>query len=162
MSRGRLALLVLGLVLVVAVVFFAVGPPRFTLVNAGLRLDYPSARAVSAFVAAFGAGLGVVAAGRTWARVGSGVVALLLLLWGADLLVYRLEADGQSLSVRSFGRRAAIPWRDVQHVQAGPRLVVVTGGRDQQILVATDGFTSDQRATIERTIARRVAEGQHR
>jgi hypothetical protein len=77
-------------------------------------------------------------------------------------VVYRLEADGQSLSVRSFGRRVAIPWRDVRLVQAGPRLVVVTGGSDQQIQVATDGFTSDQRATIERTIARRVAEGQVR
>jgi hypothetical protein len=162
MGRGRLALLVLGPALVVVGVFFAFGPPRFTLVNTGLRLDYPPPRAASAFVAALGACLGVVVVGRTWARVVSGVVAVLLLLWGADLLVYRLDADGQGLSVRGLGRRVAIPWREVQYVQAGPRLVVVTGGRDQQIRVATDGFTSDQRATIERTIARRVAEGQHR
>jgi hypothetical protein len=160
MGRGRLALLALGLVLVAAGVFFAIGPPRFTLINTGLRLEYSWARAVSAFVAALGACLGVVAARPTWARIASAVVGLLLVLWGADLLVYRLEADGQSLSVRSFGRRIAIPWRDVQHVQAGPRLVVVTGGSDQQIQVTTDGFTSDQRATIERTIARRVQEGQ--
>src|SRR5262245_66016187 len=105
MSRGRLALLVLGLVLVVAGVFFAVGPPRFTLVNAGLRLDYPSARAVSAFVAAVGAGLGVVAVGRTWVGVVSGVIPLLLLFWGSDLSVYAWEPNGHGPPVRGSGPR---------------------------------------------------------
>jgi hypothetical protein len=162
MGRGRLVLVLLALVLILAGAWLSFGPPRFTLVNTGLRLDYPPSRGIAALVAAAGAGVCAGVVRRLWLRLVAGAVALLLLVWGADLLAYRLEADGQALSVRSFGRGLALPWRDVKQVQIGPRLVVVTGAADAQIQVATDGFTPDQRATIERTIARRVGEAQER
>jgi hypothetical protein len=162
MARGRLVLSVLALAVVLAGAWLSFGPPRFTLVNAGLRLDYPPARAAAAFAAAAGAGLAAATVRRRGPRLLAGAVGLALALWAGELLAYRLEADAQALSVHTLGRRLGIPWREVTHVQAGSRLVVVTGGADAQIQVATDGFTAQQRATIERTIARRVGEAQGR
>ena len=113
--------IVASIVLIVAGAIVSMGPPRLTLTNAGLSVEYPWFRGIGALVAALGAGLLAVALRRRWPRIAAGLLAALGLGVGAHLLAYRLE-----------------------------------GPDETRIEVDTTDFRPEQRASLERTIARRI------
>ena len=135
------------------------GPPRLTLTNAGLSVEYPWFRGAGALAAALGAALLALTMRRVWPRVAAGAMAALAVAVGAHLLAYRLEADAAGLSARGLGGRRVVAWPAVSRVEGGPGAIVVVGADETRIEVDTTDFRAEQRASLERTIARRIREG---
>ena len=138
-------------------VILAFGPLRAVWLNTGLRIDYPWPRGASALVAAGGAlALAVLARSRVL-RLLAGALSLALALGGAALLLYRLEALAEGLVERRLLGTARLPWSEVTAVQPEPEGLVVAGAA-RRIRIDTTQLSPDQRAGLERTIARRVRE----
>lgn len=151
--------LLLGLVAAVLIVsgcVLAATPPRITLLNAALRIDYPWRAGAGALVAAAGAGLAAALVRRRWAQALCGLLAFAATGVGLSLLTYRLETTPEALESESVFSRTVVPWRDVTRVDAGPAMVVVWGAGETQIRVDTADFRPEQRATLDRSIARLV------
>ena len=157
MTRSR-ALGALGAVLLLMGAFLSTGAPRLTLLNTSLRIAFPISLAVAALAAAAGAAL--LAWACPW-RAGRLLCATLVvgaLLGALHLLLYRLEATDAGIVSRGLLGSTAIAWRDVSRVSQGPDLVLIAGRESAQIQVDTTDFAPEQRASLERTIARRVRE----
>ena len=134
----------------------SMGAPRLTLTNAGLSVEYPWFRGAGALAAAIGATLLALALRRRWARVGAGLLAALGVAVGVHLLAYRVEADAEGLSSRGLGGRRVVAWPAVSRVEGGAGAIVVVGADETRIEVDTTDFRPEQRASLERTIARRI------
>jgi hypothetical protein len=154
----RWARQIAGAVTVVAGAIFAFGSPRLTLVNAGLRIEYPHTQAMAAAVMAAGAGLLALALRPRWARAGCAAVAAAAVAVAAQRISYRLEVDGRGVVSRQWGEQTAVAWSDVSRVESGPARIVVWGGTETRLAVDTSSFRPDQRAALDRAIARRVME----
>ncbi len=74
------------------------------------------------------------------------------------LVRYRVDADQTALAARGLLGGTQIPWGEVAGVDGDASQVVVTGKAQNKIRVDTTDFRPDQRATLDRTIARRVRE----
>jgi hypothetical protein len=85
-------------------------------------------------------------------------VGLLVVLGGIDRFLFRLEAGPQSLAQDGLFGRTEIPWAEVRRVEPGTSIVVLWGKGDAQIRVTTDSLSPDERAVVDRTIARHVRE----
>ena len=148
--------IVASVALIVAGAIASMGPPRLTLTNAGLSVEYPWYRGAGALVAAVGAALLVSALQRRWPRIAAGALAALGLAVGAHLLAYRLEADATGISSRGLSARRTVAWPAVARVEGGPGSMVVVGADETRIEIDTTDFRPEQRASLERTIARRI------
>ena len=157
-SSVRIALLILGAVVFVAGAYASQGPPRLTLLNTGLVVQHGLRHPIGAVIAAAGAALLAVAATRKWARVLFLALAALSVVVAIHLAAYRVEADQSGLASRSLTGRTRIPWGAVTGVDGDGVQVVVTGRDQSKIRVDTTDVRPDQRATLDRTIARRVRE----
>jgi PH (Pleckstrin Homology) domain-containing protein len=154
----RIALLVLGATLFVAGAYASQGPPRLTLLNAGLTVSHGWQHPVGALAAGAGAALAAAASPRRWARVVFMFLATLSVLVALHLSIYRVDADQTGLASRGLFGGTRIPWAEVAGVDGDAGLVVITGKDQKRIRVDTADFRPDQRATLDRTIARRVRE----
>jgi hypothetical protein len=135
----------------------ALGPLRAVWLNAGLRIDYPWPRGASALVAAGGAA-GLAALTRPRAlRFLAAALSIVLGLVGAGLLLYRLEALDEGLVERRLLGTVRLAWSDVTAVQTEPEALLVAGAATR-VRIDTTQLSPDQRASLERTIARRVRE----
>ncbi len=131
------------------------GPPRLVAVNAALRVEYAWPRALGAAAVAAG-GLVLLAAGRRrWLRAAAVLLALGGLAAGLHLLLYRVEADDGGLSARALLGTSRLGWTEVERVDTGPGLLLLTG-RGRTVRVDTTDFRPEQRAALERTVARRL------
>ena len=144
------AVLVAGLVL-------ALGPPRAVWLNAGLRIDYPWTRGAAALGAAAGAAGLAVLLRRRALRVLSVALAAATALVGTGLLLYRLEALDEGLVERRLTGSSRLAWAEVASVRPDGETLLVTGP-ETRLRIDTGGFTPEQKASLERTIARRVRE----
>jgi hypothetical protein len=148
----------LGAVIFVAGAYASQGPPRLTLLNAGLSVQHGWRHPAGALAAAAGAALLATVSPRRWARVIFIALAAVSVAVAIHLVVYRVDADQSGLASRGLLGRTRIPWGDVAGVDGDAGLVVVTGKDQSRIRVDTADFRPDQRATLDRTIARRVRE----
>jgi hypothetical protein len=150
-------LLSVALVLDVAGGYLSAGPPRLTLLNASLVVEYPWPRGAAAVACALGiAGLAALVSRPVLRRIGL-VLALGPLLVGAHLLWYRLEADNDALVSRGALGTTTLAWRAVRGIDLAPETVSVRGDAST-ISIDTADFSPEQRATLERTLARHVRE----
>jgi hypothetical protein len=151
-------LIVLGLALVGAGMFFSVGPPDLVLLNTSLRLQYPWSRGGGALVAV--AGLLVFAGTMTKlaVRLLCGVLGIGALLVSLHLLRYQLEATDAGLVSRGVLDSTAIGWNEVRKVERIGDSILITGPGEASITVDTTDFEPEQRASLERAISRRVRE----
>jgi hypothetical protein len=85
-------------------------------------------------------------------------LAALSVLVASHLALYRVDADQSGLASRGLLGGTRIPWGEVEGVDGDAGLVVVTGKDRRQIKMDTADFRPEQRATLDRTIARRVRE----
>jgi hypothetical protein len=124
-----------------------------------MRLEHPRSRA--AWGLAGGVVLGLLAIGTTrrTARAALVTAAALAAVMAAQRLAYRLDAGPEALVERDLLGATALPWRDVERVQIEPNRLVVRGRGERRIEVATAQLHPEVRATLERLISRRVAEG---
>ena len=134
------------------------GPPRITLHDAGLQIDYAWPRGGGGLLLATAAGMLALTFGARWLRAGTLALAAGGLLVGLGLLAYRLEANDSRLSVRSLLGETSIAWSDVTRVEAGAHQLVVWGEGKRRFPIETSSFRPAQRASLERTVARRVRE----
>ena len=158
--RHRLLAAGLGLVILVAGALGAAGAPRMTLLNTGLRIEYPWARGLGALGVALGLGLIALALPRRWMRWIAAVAAVVATAFALGRLAYRLDAGDGGVVDRGLLGATRLAWRDVRRVDTGPALILIWGPGDAQVRVDTSSFSPEQRATLERTIARRVREAQ--
>jgi hypothetical protein len=155
MTRRRLAVAAL-LAASVAGALTSMGSPRLTLLNADLHIAYPWPRAAAALVcAAAAAGLALTVRMR-WARIATGAFALAAVLAGAHLLLYRVRAGAEGLESRGLLGVDRMAWAAIGQVQTGPGLLLLTGSAGESIRVDTTDFRAEDRAALDRTIARRL------
>jgi hypothetical protein len=158
MKHRRVALALLAAVALAACVWSESGTRRLTLLNTGVRLEYPPARAVWGLAGALG--LAVLAAGvpRRGSRLALAGAAVLAAALAAQRLAYRLDAGPQALVVSGLLGSTSLPWREVSRVDSEPDALVVLGHADTRIRVSTADLHPDLRVTLERTISSRIAE----
>ena len=152
-----------GAVFVAGAYLSATEAPRFLWLNTGLSIDYPRAAAGWAMAAALGARLAALGLARG-ARLAAVGVVLVALVFAAHLARYRVAVEDAGLSERGLLGTKTLAWRDVARVESGSRLVVVWGRADEQVRIDASVFPAEERARLDRTIARRVRESapQHR
>jgi len=137
----------------------SMGAPRLTLLNADLHIAYPWPRAAAALAcAAAAAGLALVLR-RTWARILTGAFAIAAALAGAHLLLYRVRAGDEGVESRSLLGTDRLSWTAIAQVETGPGLLLLTGSGGQRLRVDTTDYRAEDRATLDRTIARRLRGG---
>jgi hypothetical protein len=153
-----MGLAVIGIAITVVGALRSVGAPRLIFVNAGLQIEYPVARGLAALGAMAGVALVAAALPKLALRLVACVAALGVSFVALHLLLYRLEATDAGLLSRGVIGTTAIAWREVVGVDRGGDQLIVTGRNGTEIRIDTTDFESDQRATLERTIARRVQE----
>jgi amino acid transporter len=170
-DRGRPLLQgpVRGVTVVVAGIAVAAGAfgalratPRLTLSNAGLRIDHPMAVPLYALLAAAGAlALFVTLPGR--GRGPRGVAALAafgFLGLAAARAVFQVEVGRERLKVQGLAGSQGVPWAEITRVDTNAvELKLESRGRPS-LRLATGALSPEQRASLERAIARHVSEAQ--
>jgi hypothetical protein len=154
----RVALLGLLLVSAVAAIAYVVCPARLTASNAGLTVDCarPSAVVLGVAVLAL-AGLGVSTLDRR-VRVLAVALALLLLAGMADLLSYRVTAGREALSVRRALAQTDLPWSEITRSRPLGDSLAITDTRGRNLRIGLARLSPEQRAALERVLARRIWE----
>jgi hypothetical protein len=154
----RLALAVAGLAALVAGAWLSAGAPRLTLLNAALRIDYPWKNGAGALVCALGVGaLAALATKPVLRRIGL-VAALGPLLLAIHLFVWRLEVKAPGLEFRGLLGSTTVAWPDVARIDLEAGAIVVGAKNGTTVRIDTTDFAADQRASVERTLARHVQE----
>jgi len=149
----------LGLGLAAAAVLpVALRSPRLTLLNAALRIDYGWVVGPAALAAALLLAAAAALVPRPWARAVLVVGAVAVAGVGSARLRYRLDIEPDGLNSRELTGTTLVPWGEVTHVDRGTEALVVWGRGDAQIRVDTASFEGDQRAALERALARRIIE----
>src|SRR5262245_50441795 len=154
-GRVRVAALCLGLLLMVgAGAYSATREARFTWSNTGLFVDYPGAAWGGALAAGLGAALAAAACSR-FARIAAALVAAATLAYGLHLSRFRVAIEDAGASERGLVQTTSIPWSQVSRVENGSRLIVVWGLGEDHVRIDAGGFPPEERARLERTLARR-------
>ncbi|HKC12375.1 MAG TPA: PH domain-containing protein [Vicinamibacteria bacterium] len=161
MWRRRLALGLLGTA-ILAGVGLAFGPARVTWLNTGLRIDYPWPRGAAALLATAASALLAALFRHRLLRLGAAGLALVGLLLGLHLLAYRLEAGETGITLGGLLGSTTIAWGDVTRVETGAQALVITDRTEAQVRVGANDLGPDERARLERMIARRVKESSTR
>ncbi len=155
---SRLPAAVLGFVVLCAGAWLSTGPPRITLLNAALRIDYPWPRGTGAAICCLGALALAWAIPRPTLRRVATVLALGPLLIAIHLLVWKLEIATPALSFRGLFGTTTIAWPEVARIDLLAGAIVVDAKNGSRVTIDTTDFAADQRASVERTLARHVAE----
>jgi hypothetical protein len=155
---ARTAVRVALLALAAAGATAALGSPRFTWENAGLRLDHPPHRGTAALLG--GAALaGAALSGRSRRAAAAGLAAAAALaVLGVHRLAWKVEAVEAGLGERTLAGWTRIAWPDVERVEPRPDALRVRARDGSEIVVGARGFSPEERTRLERTIARRVRE----
>jgi len=135
-------------------------PMRITLVNTTLRIDDPWTRAASFALA--GLGLAALAIALPARRVMRGLLvagAVLVFAVAAATTSTWLEARPEVLTARRWFRLTTIPWNEVSRVDSWRDAVVVWSASGARVVIDARRLDAQQRAVLERTIARHVREG---
>ncbi len=162
MRVSALRHLALRLVLAVGastVLLVSTARPVVTLLNDALELRWRAGHAFGA-AAAMLAWL-LVAVPRDGARALRVLACVLALACGATALAratFRVRVDEVGLSARGLFGTTLVAWRDVTRVEQGSAQLVAWGRDERQVRVPVAGWREDQRAALERSIARRVRE----
>ena len=135
-------------------------PMRITLVNTTLRIDDPWTRAAAFALAGLGlAALAAALPARRWLR--GLLVACAVLTFGvaAATAATWLEARPEVLTARRWFFLTTIPWNEVSRVDSWRDAVVVWSASGARVVIDARRLDAQQRAVLERTIARHVREG---
>jgi hypothetical protein len=136
----------------------ALGAPRFTWQNEGLRVEHPSPQGAAALLGATAlAAVAVSGRSRGVVAVGLAAAAALAVL-GAHRLAWRVEAVEAGLHERTLTGWTRVAWRDVEVVEPRANALRVGARGGALIVVDTHGFDAEERTRLERTVARRVRE----
>ena len=147
------------LVLAVAAAAASMGAPRMTLLNNDVHVAYPWYRPGAALLAAVAAAGADALLRRWWGRALAGLFALLTVLAATNLALYRVSAGDDGLEARTLLGTDRLAWTAVARVETAPGLLLLTGTDGHKVRVDTTDFRAADRATLDRTIARRLRTG---
>jgi hypothetical protein len=156
-SRRRGPLLALAILLCIPALTYSAAPV-LTLVNDGLVV---SPRA-DAWLSALGPALCWLALAclrRSRAQTAAGLaLAVVFAGLSLDRGLDRVRLDGSGISQRGLFGTAALAWSEVTRVDTGTARLIAWAGDERQVSIPIERWTPEQRATLERAIARRVRE----
>ena len=158
-SRLRISAAAAAALLALAAAVLVRAPMRITLVNATLRIDDHWMRAAGlalAGVAALAAGLAFT---RRGPRAGLATTAAALLVLAAGAATAWLEARPDALAAGRYFTRTTVPWTEVSRVEARQDGITVWAASGSAIDFDARRLTGEQRAVLDRTLARRVGAG---
>jgi hypothetical protein len=155
--RYRVPLLVLAAAAAAAGAWLVRAPMRITLVNATLRIDDPWTRAGGLALAAASAALlaASLSSRRPHRVLLSGCAAVLAVL-AAGAATQWLEARPDALAAGRYFTRTTVPWGEIARVEARQDGVTVWAASGGAIDFDARRLTGEQRAVLDRTLARRV------
>jgi hypothetical protein len=154
----RLATIAAALLAAAGFALVVLTAPRLTVLNDGFRLDYGWAVLVGAALAAVGAvGLATILQ-PVGARAGGALLAVAAVVLGVQRGAWQVGADRSALSARSLTETSRIAWPEVRQVHSDTEALQVTGFGDAAIRLRISSLRPHDRATLERTISRRVQE----
>jgi hypothetical protein len=158
LNRRTAASLLAGAAAVVGVASTFVTTPRLTLLNEGIRLRYPWPAVAAAVLTALAlAALAVLL--RPLAARGMAVLfAVVSCAFVVERLTYLVAADAVALTSTGLVERSRIAWPEVRQVQGDGRTLRVSGFGENHIVIETASLRPQDRATLERTVSRRVQE----
>jgi hypothetical protein len=155
---SRTAVRIALVTLAAATAVTAVGGPRLTWENTGLRVEHPPHQGAAALLGA-AALAGAALSGRSRAIVALGLAAAAILgALGAHRLAWRVDAIEAGLHERTLAGWKRIAWRDVEVVEPRPDTFRLRARGGATIAVSMRGFAAEDRIRFERTVARRVRE----
>ena len=135
-------------------------PMRISLVNTTLRIDDPWTRAAAFALAALGLfALAMALPSRRAIRGFLLFSAAITLAVAAAAATTWTEARAEVLTARRWFALTTIPWREVTRVDSWRDAVVVWTGSGASVVIDARRLDAEQRAVLERTIARHVREG---
>jgi hypothetical protein len=154
----RVATVAAAVVAAAGAVLVFLASPRLTVLNEGFRLEYGWMAVAGAAVAAVGA-IGLAAVVRpTPARAACALLAVVAVVLGVQRGAWQVGADRTSISARTLTDTSRIAWTEVRQVHSDPEALQVNGFGDTRIRIGISGLRPHDRATLERTISRRVQE----
>ena len=135
-------------------------PMRITLVNTTLRIDDPWTRAAAFALAgvALAALAAAIPARRGWRGLLAACAAFVLATAAAAAFTW-VEARPDVLTGRRWFLLTTIPWNEVSRVDSWRDAVVVWSGSGARVMIDARRMDAQQRAVLERSIARHVGEG---
>jgi hypothetical protein len=139
-----------------ALVLFAA--PRLTVLNEGFRLEYGWASLLGAGLGAVGAIVLAALARALPARGMAAFLAVVAVVLGVRRGAWQVGADASALSARTLTETSRIAWPEVRQVHSDTEALQVTGFGDARIRIGISDLRAHDRATLERTISRRVQE----
>ncbi len=158
-SRLRAPGALAAFVLLAAAAGLAAAPMRIVLVNTTLRIDDPWTRAASLVMAALALGaLAWALPARRGLQAVLAVAAVLTVVVAAATAMTWTEARADVLTARRWFALTTIPWNEVTRVDSWRDAVVVWSGSGGRIAIDARRLDPQQRAVLERTIARHVRE----
>lgn len=157
MRPARLAYWALAALLVALGLFFGARGPQLTLANTALVVAYPASAPAGRLMAALGfAGMALLLRGKL--RLAPGALTALLLLLALQDGLYQLRADEQGLELRGLGGRQSLAWSALQRLDTSPSRLEAVGPEGQVLSMDVSRLQPADRASLERTIARRLRE----
>jgi hypothetical protein len=126
-------------------------PMRIVLVNATLRIDDPWTRAAAL-------GLAASLPGRRGLQAVLAAGAAITLAVAAATATTWTESRADVLTARRWFALTTIPWSEVTRVDSWRDAIVVWSGSGSRIAIDARRLDPEQRAVLERTIARHVRE----
>jgi hypothetical protein len=155
--RYRIAALALAALVAVVAFYVSLGPPRVLWLNAGLEIAHEWTHGAAALVAAGAVAAMAAVLHRRGPQALALVAAASLAVFGAQRLAYRVDAVEDALSLRTILGTTRIPWTAVTRMDAAPgHLTAVSDAA--AIRIGTASLSADERAALERTVARRMRE----
>lgn len=136
------------------------GPLRLTWTNEGVVGAFPWQTIALAAAAAFGLAPALVLVSRPAGRLILALAAAGLVARAGDRAVYRLEAAAAGLTQRTLLGSTALAWRTVSQVTGSARAILVRDEAGASIEIPASLVRPEDRATLERTLARRIRESQ--
>jgi Bacterial PH domain len=139
--------------------------PRLTLSNTGLRIDHPTAIALYALLAAAGA-LAILVTlkhrgrGRHALAIVAAIAVVAFLGLAAARAAFQVEVGRERLAVRGLTGSREIPWADVTRVDTNSLELKLESRGRPSLRLAMGALSPEQRASLERAIARHVSEAQ--
>jgi hypothetical protein len=137
----------------------SMGAPRLTLLNADVHVAYPWPQPAAALASAAAAAVLAILARRRWTRLAAGAFALAAALAAGHLLLYRVRAGAEVIEARGLLGTERLAWSAIAQVETASGLLLVTGTGGERVRVDTTDFRIEDRAALDRTIARRLRGG---
>jgi len=154
---GPRQLVASGVLVTVALSLVGAGAPRLTLRNDAIFIDYPAHLGLALIAAAALVAFGASRARRAW-RWTLVALAISFAGLGAGRLSYSVAASGEELRQESLFGERVLAWKSISRVDLEPGRILAWGAGDTPIRIGTARLTAEQRASLERTISRRVYE----